>query len=437
MSLAVAKVRWPISPETMKKCPVQPRRASTSPAYKALLPPSSKVSTRNRPGRVKSISVTRVGRASLAAIWMRWSSKARGVSVYGNAPGRWNPVTDGSSVISWYPKPAIVGCALIVNGSSSCERHGRGPARAATEQGPVVEDTAQIADAVGDVHDGHDRGERRGAAEAVFADRERRSRQYERGVRADDGGQCHPRERHPNAEQRGRDQTQHEQGRHELARHDALGLARDQRLEVAVLVEHPGDRAEGAARVVPGHDVRQQQNPPAVPDHAEVELVVLVADHFLVEHPDALEQFPPEAAEGNGIHPAGARDADAEIRISHAERVRERQGDAPGDGRVVGGEGHDHHAGLFRHGVTIDTRARPWAFTIRAGIPAATVPAPAATPGAGTALRDSVCRCGRRRRRAGTPATRRAARWGSCSRASARPDPGVSPRARCAARGGP
>jgi len=81
MSLAVAKVRWPMSPETMKKCPLQPRRASTSPAYTALLPPSSKVSTRNRPGRVKSMSVTRAGRASLAAIWVRWSANTRGVSV--------------------------------------------------------------------------------------------------------------------------------------------------------------------------------------------------------------------------------------------------------------------------------------------------------------------------------------------------------------------
>ncbi len=81
ISLAVAKVRWPIRLETIKKCPVQPRRDRTSAAYTALLPPSSKVSTRNRPGRVKSMSVTRVGRAALAAIWARWSSNARGVSV--------------------------------------------------------------------------------------------------------------------------------------------------------------------------------------------------------------------------------------------------------------------------------------------------------------------------------------------------------------------
>src|SRR2546422_5500523 len=67
MSPAVMKVRPPTRLETTKKWPVQPRRHNSSPAYRALLPPSSNVSTRKRPGLVKSMLVTRVSATGPAA----------------------------------------------------------------------------------------------------------------------------------------------------------------------------------------------------------------------------------------------------------------------------------------------------------------------------------------------------------------------------------
>ena len=111
-------------------------------------------------------------------------------------------------------------------------------------------------------------------------------------------------------------------------------------------MEHPADGAERAARVIARHDVRQQQNAPAESDHAKVELVVLVADHFLVEHPDAVEQLPPETAERYRVHPAGSRDADTEIGVPHAEGVRECEGDSARGGRVGGGKRDDDSADI-------------------------------------------------------------------------------------------
>src|SRR5438067_922342 len=60
---ASRKVRSPMRLVMMKKWPRQPRRASSSPTSSALLPPSSKVSTRCRPGAVGSIAVTSSGRS--------------------------------------------------------------------------------------------------------------------------------------------------------------------------------------------------------------------------------------------------------------------------------------------------------------------------------------------------------------------------------------
>ena len=70
-------------------------------ALTALLPPSSKVSSRCRPGRAKSTFTTSVGTSGPAAIRSRCAAKARRVCLNGNAAGRWKPDVAGSSVTSW------------------------------------------------------------------------------------------------------------------------------------------------------------------------------------------------------------------------------------------------------------------------------------------------------------------------------------------------
>src|SRR6266700_3797552 len=94
----------------------------------------------------------------------------------------------------------------------------------------------------------------------------------------------HPRRGDPRRREHGQQDAEYERRRHDLTEgHDPSDLERDEGLEEAVLIEHAAQLAQRAPRVVGGDDAGYQQDASARPDHAETELLVLVARELLVE----------------------------------------------------------------------------------------------------------------------------------------------------------
>src|SRR5919108_3881281 len=127
----------------------------------------------------------------------------------------------------------------------------------------------------------------------------------------------HTRVRH--SRRGGRAHRRDERRWHYLAyRHHASNLARDERLEISVLVIRATELSQRRTRVVPDDDAWIEKPPTAMTRESVVELVILVPHELLIEHPDATEELAAIASEGNGVDPLPPARTDPKVRVTDA-----------------------------------------------------------------------------------------------------------------------
>src|SRR5256886_17385979 len=156
-----------------------------------------------------------------------------------------------------------------------CMSAGQGNGRGIAPRGAVPDDAGpeppQETDAVTEVNDRERSRDRDRTAEPVRARDPSRAEQDAYTVERCDSECRAPCQRQERRRRGGRRQGADKGTRDQLAGgHDAAGLPRGERLESAVLIEHPRELAERAPCVVIAHHVPHQDNFPAPPHNGAV-----------------------------------------------------------------------------------------------------------------------------------------------------------------------